>query len=359
MKAFTKLAFTASMDKEVKIFGYDKNEVTTMKKYNWGIIGTGWIAHDMADALNEVNGEIYAAANPHESALRDFVKEKGVTKAYVNPDEMINDPNVDIIYVATPHISHYEYIKKALLAGKHVFAEKAITVNAAQFDEVAQLAKEKNLILTEGFTLYHMPIYQKVLDLIKAGKLGQIKLVQVNFGSLKDYDPKNRFFNKDLAGGALLDIGGYATAFARRFLSSTPESILTSVKFFETGVDEQSGIILKNNDDQMAVMALSMRAKQPKRGVVSGTKGYVEINNYPRAVEADITYTTSAHEESHEKIVAGDSSQALAYEIKDMQRYIEQGHDDGQLEFSRDVAHIMNSIRTAWGMKFPFEDHQA
>lgn len=329
-----------------------------MKKYNWGIIGTGWIAHDMADALNAVNGEIYAVANPNEESLKQFTKEKHVQKFYTNPDEMINDPNVDIVYIATPHTFHYEYIKKALNAGKHVFAEKAITVNARQFDEVEKLAQEKGLILTEGFTLYHMPIYKKVLDLIKAGKLGQIKMIQVNFGSLKDYDPNNRFFNKDLAGGALLDIGGYATAFARTFLDEAPESILTTVKFFETGVDEQSGIILKNTKDQMAVMALSMRAKQPKRGVVSGTKGYVEINQYPRATQAEITYTASAHEETHETITAGDSSKALEYEVRDMQRYVEQGHDEGQLEMAHDVAHILTSVRTSWGMKYPFDEEK-
>lgn len=326
-----------------------------MKKYNWGMIGTGWIAHEMADALNAVNGEVYAVADVNEEMLEKFAKEKHITHTFTNPDEMITDSNIDIIYIATPHTFHYEYIKKALNANKHVFAEKAMTVNARQFDEVEKLAKEKGLILTEGFTLYHMPIYQKVLNLIKSGKLGKIKMIQVNFGSLKDYDPKNRFFNKDLAGGALLDIGGYATAFARTFLDEAPESILTTVKFFETGVDEQSGIILKNTQDQMIVMALSMRAKQPKRGVVSGTKGYVEINQYPRATTAKITYTASAHEETHETMTAGSSDDALKYEVQDMQRYIEQGHDDGQLQMSHDIAHILTSVRTSWGMKYPFD----
>lgn len=329
-----------------------------MTKYNWGMIGTGWIAHEMADALNTVNGEVYAVADVNEEMLKKFAAEKHIKKTYTDPDKMIADPNIDIIYIATPHTFHYEYIKKALNAGKHVFCEKAITVNARQFDEVEKLAKEKGLILTEGFTLYHMPIYKKVTDLIKAGKLGQIKMIQVNFGSLKDYDPKNRFFNKDLAGGALLDIGGYATAFARTFLDESPESILTTVKFFETGVDEQSGIIMKNTKDQMVVMALSMRAKQPKRGVVSGTKGYVEINQYPRATEADITYTASAHEEKHDKMTAGDSDKALEYEVQDMQRYIDQGHDDGQLQMSHDIARILTSVRTSWGMKYPFDDEK-
>lgn len=329
-----------------------------MKKYNWGIIGTGWIAHDMADALNNVNGEIYAAANPHKEALDAFVKDKKVERAFTDVDAMLNDPNIDIIYIATPHTFHYEYIKKALNAGKHVFCEKAITVNAKQFDEVAQLAKEKHLILMEGFTIYHMPIYKKMQDMIAKGKFGEIKMIQINFGSLKDYDPKNRFFNKDLAGGALLDIGGYATAFAMSFIEEYPESITTTVKFFETGVDEQSGIILKNSQGQMAVMSLSMRAKQPKRGLVSGTKGYFEINQYPRGTEANITYTQSAHEETYDKVVAGDSAKALEYEISDFQKYVDQGHDEGELEKSRRVAHILTSIRTAWGMTYPFANEK-
>lgn len=328
-----------------------------MTKYNWGIIGTGWIAHDMADALNNVNGEIYAAANPNEKMLNDFVQEKHVKHAFTDPDEMIADPNVDIIYIATPHTFHYDYIKKAL-AGKNVFCEKAITVNAKQFDEVAKLAQEKHLMLMEGFTLYHMPIYQKMQDMIKAGKFGQIKMIQINFGSLKDYDPKNRFFNKALAGGALLDIGGYATAFAMSFMDEYPESINTTVKFFETGVDEESGIILKNSQGQMAVISLSMRAKQPKRGLVSGTKGYFEISNYPRGTRADITYTQSAHEETHDEVSAGDSSKALEYEVQDFEKYVEQGHDNGELEKSRRVAHILTSVRTAWGMTYPFANEK-
>ncbi|MCI2170755.1 Gfo/Idh/MocA family protein [Schleiferilactobacillus perolens] len=326
-----------------------------MKKYNWGMIGTGWIAHEMADALNKVNGEIYGVADVNEEMLNKFAAEKHVHHTYTDADAMIADPNIDIIYIATPHTYHYPYIKKALNAGKHVFAEKAITVNAKQFDEVQKMAHDKGLILTEGLTLMHMPLYQKVHDLIAAGGLGDIHLVQVNFGSLKDYDPKNRFFNKALAGGALLDIGGYATAFARSFLASQPNVTLTTVKFFETGVDEQSGIILKNPQEQMAVMALSLRAKQPKRGVIAGTKGYIEIDNYPRATEAKVTYTTDAHESTTALLQAGNADDALVYEVQDMQRYIAAGHDDGQLQLSHDVSHIMDNVRNAWGMKFPFD----
>lgn len=326
-----------------------------MKKYNWSLIGTGVIANEMADALNAVNGQIYAVSAQNQAATQKFAQAKKITKVFTDPLEMINDPKTDVVYIATPHTFHYQYIKAALQAGKHVFCEKAITVNAQQFDEVQALAQKKNLILTEGFTLFHMPIYQKVQQLITAGKLGEIKLVQVNFGSLKDYNPQNRFFSKELAGGALLDIGGYATAFARLFLSQQPNNVLTTVKFFETGVDEQSGIILKNSQEQIAVISLSLRAKQPKRGVISGTKGYVEIENYPRATTAKITYTTDAHQQNSETLTSGNSADALKYEVQDMQRFMEQSHDDGQLALSHDVAHLLGSIRTAWGLKYPFE----
>lgn len=326
-----------------------------MTKLNWGMIGTGWIAHEMADALNRVNGEIYAVADVNVEMLAKFAREKHIRRTFTDADAMISDPNIDVIYIATPHTFHYPYIKQALNAGKHVFAEKAITVNAKQFDEVQALAKAKGLILTEGLTLLHMPLYQKVQALIAAGKLGDIHMVQVNFGSLKDYDPQNRFFNKDLAGGALLDIGGYATAFARTFLKQQPNVSLTTVKYFPTGVDEQSGIILKTPDEQMAVMALSLRAKQPKRGVISGTKGYIEINDYPRATTAEITYTADAHTTTTETITAGNTADALVYEVQDMQRYVDQGHDDGQLALSHDVSHLMSDVRNQWGMTFPFD----
>ena len=115
---------------------------------------------------------------------------------------------------------------------------------------------------------------------------------------VKNIDVKNRFFAKELAGGALLDIGVYATSFARYFMTSKANTVLTTANYFETGVDETSGIILRNPEGQMAVMALTMRAKQPKRGVVAGEKGYIEVNNYPRGDEATITFTNDGHVET-------------------------------------------------------------
>ena len=163
-----------------------------------------------------------------------------------------------------------------MVSGKHVFCEKSITVNSRQLEECVAIAQEKGLVICDGMTLLHMPLYKELKKKIAEGAIGDVKMVQVNLGSCKEYDVKNRFFSKELAGGALLDIGVYATSFARYFMKSKPDVVLTTANYFETGVDETSEILLKNPDGEMAVMALTMRAKQPKRGVVAGEKGFIE-----------------------------------------------------------------------------------
>ena len=323
-----------------------------MKKFNWGIVGTGWIAHEMGDALKLVNHEIYAVCDVTLEGAKKYQDEYGVLHTYDSLENMLENPDIDIIYIATPHNLHYQMMMQALNHGKHVFCEKAITVNNHQLEEAVALAKSKNLIICDGCTLLHMPLFKQIRTMIQDGVIGKIKMIQVNFGSCKEYDVNNRFFSKELAGGALLDIGIYATAFVRYFMNSQPNVVLTTANYFETGVDETSGIILKNPDGQMAVLSLTMRAKQPKRGVIAGEKGYIEINNYPRGDKAVVTYTEDGHQE---EISAGDSQKALQYEIIDMQNYIEQGNGEENLTYVRDVMATLTEIRNQWGLIYPFE----
>lgn len=323
-----------------------------MKNYNWGIIGTGWIAHEMGDALTRVHGRIYGVCSARPESAKKYAEEYQVERVYESTDQMLEDGQVDIVYVATPHNLHYEIIKKALLKGKHVFCEKAITVNDRQLEECAAIAKEKNLVICDGVTLLHMPLYKKLKEIMDSGKLGPVKMVQVNFGSCKEYDVNNRFFSKELAGGALLDIGVYAVSFARFFMKSKANVVLTTANYFETGVDETSGIILKNNEDEMAVIALTFRAKQPKRGVVACENGYIEVNEYPRANSAVIVYTEDGHKEILE---AGESSKALDYEIMDMENYVANQSGEENLQIVRDVMATLTAIRKQWGMVYPFE----
>lgn len=323
-----------------------------MSKLNWGILGTGWIAHEMGEALNRVHGEIYAVCDTTLEKAQKYAQEFNVTKAYGSADEMIKDENIDIVYIATPHNLHYQFLIQSLKAGKHVFCEKAITVNSNQLEEAVAIAKEKNLVICDGVTLFHMPLFKKLKEIVDSGAIGKVKMVQVNFGSCKEYDVNNRFFSKELAGGALLDIGVYATSFARYFMSSKPNTVLTTANYFETGVDETSGIILRNPEGEMAVIALTMRAKQPKRGVVAGEKGYIEVNNYPRGDKATITYTEDGRVEV---IEAGNTELALDYEVRDMENYINNNDGKQNLTYIRDVMATLTEIRSQWGMVYPFE----
>lgn len=318
--------------------------------YNWGIIGTGWIAHEMGEALNRMNHGIYGVVSGRYENALSYQKEFDVKHIYHTIDEMLEDSNIDIVYIATPHNLHYGEMMKALDAGKHVFVEKSITVNDQQLEEAVSLAQEKGLVIMDGVTLFHMPVFKKVKEIVESGSLGPVKMIQVNFGSCKEYDINNRFFSKELAGGALLDIGVYAVSFARHFMSESPTQVLSTVNLFETGVDETSGIIL-NNSKEMAVISLTMRAKQPKRGLIACENGYIEIYNYPRGDQAVITYTADGHTETIED---GDTKDALIYEIKDMEAYVTKKYSK-TLEYTSDVMKILTKIRKQWGMIYPFE----
>ncbi len=322
-----------------------------MSNINWAILGPGTIAEDFAGAINEVNGSVYAVGSRKLEKAEAFAKKHNVEKAYGNYEEMLNDEKIDVVYISTPHSNHYEYIIESLKNNKHVFCEKAITVNGKQLKEIVELAESKNLVVAEAMTIYHMPLYKKLKNMICEGKLGKLKMIQVSFGSCKENDPSNRFFNKDLAGGALLDIGTYALSFTRYFLSSNPEEVLTTVKKFETGVDEQSGIILKNADDEMAVVTLTMRAKMPKRGVIACEEGFITVDDFPRANKATITYLDGRTEE----IESGDGTKALIYEVEEMNNCIKNKKKSDALKLSVDVMNIMDEVRNQWGIKYPFE----
>ena len=322
-----------------------------MKKLKWGILGPGSIARDFAQALNRVNGEVYAVASRNKERAEKFARENNVKKAYGSYDEIIKDKDIDVVYIATPHSNHYEYIIKSLNNNKHVLCEKAITVNERELEEALKIAREKNLVLEEAMTLFHMPLYEKVIKKINKEDLGKVNMVQVSFGSFKEYDENNRFFNLDLAGGALLDIGTYALSFARYFLSSMPEEILSTVKKAKTGVDEESGIILKTKEDEIATISLAFRSKMPKRGIVSCDNGFITIDNFPRANKATINYLAG----TVEVIECGEEEKAVDYEVIFMEEKISENKESNSIELTYDVIKIMNKVRKDWGILYPFE----
>jgi len=216
-------------------------------------------------------------------------------------------------------------------------------MTSEELREETALAKENNLILQEAMTIFNMPLYQKLKEIADSGQLGQLKMIQAPFGSYKEPDPTNRFFNPDLEGGALLDIGTYAVSFARFFLSSTPTVLFSEMVPFETGVDEESVTILKNDDNELTSVNLSFQAKMPKKGIVAYEKGYITISEYPRADQAEITYRTG----ETQTVEAGKAEDALNYEIQTMIDTIE-GNENTTLPLTTDVIQILDEMHSFW-----------
>lgn len=324
-----------------------------MSDIKWAVLGTGVIANEMAVALKKIGRNIYAVGNRTYSKAVDFAKKYGIEKVYDDYNDMFTDSDVDVIYITTPHNTHIEFMKKAIRNGKHILVEKSITLNSRELNEAMELAALHNVVIGEAMTIYHMPVYKKLKEILDSGRLGKVNLITMNFGSYKEYNMNNRFFNRNLAGGAMLDIGVYALSFIRYFMTEKPDKLLYQLKKAPTGVDEQAGLLLMNNDGQMATVMLSLHSKQPKRGMVSCEKGYIEIMEYPRAFEAAVTYTESGEKEL---VKEGDTRDALIYELLDMEKAINGDKKCMLLDYTKDVMDMMTEFRNSWNFKYPEEE---
>ncbi|MFB6465420.1 Gfo/Idh/MocA family protein [Cytobacillus sp. Hz8] len=319
---------------------------------NWGIVGTGVIANEFAQQFLAGNANLYGVSSKSEIQAKQFAGKYNIEKVFATNDELINEPEVDVVYIAVPHNIHYELIMQSLKAKKHVVCEKLITISKEQLDKATELANKNNVLLFEAMTIHYMPLYTKLNEWIKAHDLGPLKMVQVNFGSFKTFDQSRYFFNKDLAGGALFDIGVYALNFTRWFLTSKPEEIDTLGNIHtSTGVDESSVIILRNKEKELASISLTFRAKMPKQGVVAFENGYFTITNYPRADKAIFTDL----EGNVTIIEEGQTAKGLAYEVEKITDLILYKKENPNLQYTLDVLEIMDNVRNKWGLHYLFE----
>ena len=321
------------------------------RQLRWAVLGAGVIANEMAQALRAMGRTLDAGASRTYEKAAAFAQTYGVKKVYADYHQMFTDPDIDAIYLTTPHNTHMAYLERALSQGKHVLCEKSITLNSAELDRAMKLAEEHRVVLAEAMTIYHMPLYRVLRERLASGELGKVNLIQLNFGSFKDYDMSNRFFNRDLAGGAMLDIGVYALSLARLFLDSSPDQVKSFVRRAPTGVDESAVLSMMNREGQLVSATLSLHSKQPKRAVISCEKGYIEIMEYPRADEAVIVDAAAG---ARETVRAGETARALVYELEDMEAAV-RGEGDMSLSCTADVMELRTALRREWGVSYPEE----
>ena len=247
-------------------------------RFKVGIMGTGKIASIMAETLKGMKGvTCYAVGSRTAENANRFASYYGVKKAYGSYEELVNDPKVDLIYVATPHSEHFENVKLAISAGKPVICEKAFMLNEEQARQVFELAKEKNVLLTEAIWTRYMPMMVKLKEIIASNVIGEPTMLTANLGYNIAY--KDRINEPALGGGALLDLGVYVLNFASMVFGDDVADIASICTFNNLGMDMQDSITLRYRDGKMAVLNATALSNSDRSGIIYGAKGYIVVEN--------------------------------------------------------------------------------
>lgn len=320
-----------------------------------GIIGAGAIAAKMARTLAGMEGvaEGYAIASRSLESAQAFAREWNFRKAYGSYEEMLDDPEVDLVYIATPHSHHREHAMMCLSRKKPVLCEKAFTANAAQAEEVLRYAKEQGVFITEAIWTRYMPLSRTINELLAGGVIGRPHLLTANLGY--PLLGKERIMNPALAGGALLDLGVYTLNFALMAFGTEVERMESTCVKTATGVDAQESITLTYPDGRVAVLTSTMMARTDRQGIISGDKGHLiveNINNPQRVTVVDDDYRVKAVYDCPRQITG------YEYEVYACAEALRQGWLEApampHAETLR-VMRMMDELRAGWGVRYPFE----
>ncbi|SFV06348.1 Gfo/Idh/MocA family protein [Pseudoduganella namucuonensis] len=248
------------------------------KVIRWGILGTGKIATAMAQGLRDTpDAELVAVASRTQEGAERFGAEFGVARRHGGYQALADDPDVDVIYIATPHPMHHENAIMCLNAGKALLVEKSFTVNRRQAEEIAALARAKKLFVMEAMWSRFMPAIVEAKRIVDSGEIGAPASVSADFGFASDAGPEHRLFNPELGGGSLLDLGIYPLSLSAYFLGPVREARAAG-QLGATGVDVQASFSLKHEGGGLSSAVCSLRARTPCELTVSGSLGFVRLN---------------------------------------------------------------------------------
>ena len=253
-------------------------EPVSSPPFRWGVIGPGRIAHRFAQALDEVEGaRLVAVASRSLERGREFAQRYGASAYYDSNEALAADPEVDAVYIATPHRFHHAEARLCLEAGKPVLCEKPFTVNAVQAADLIQLARAKKVFLMEALWSRYLPIYPHVRRWLDGGEIGAIRLVSSLFCFRPERDPADRKFNHDLAGGALLDLGVYNISLSQWAIRDDPSAVIALARMGDTGVDELTAVTLLYPGGVVSQFTCSFLLNAVNTLTIYGTDGFVRI----------------------------------------------------------------------------------
>lgn len=318
----------------------------------WGILSTGVIAKNFAETARRMGGvELTAVASRSAQSAEAFGEAYGIPKRYASYEALAADPEVDIVYVATPHSRHYADMKLLIGAGKHILCEKSFTTDAAQAVEVLRMARERGVFVMEAFWTKLIPVYREVERLIADGAIGEVRSVTAQYGYTTGREARK--FDAALAGGTLLDIGVYAIGFACMMLGYSFDDVLSQLILNDAGTDATDAILLRRGR-AVAQLTCGIGFNMPTHGAVYGTKGHIDIPEFKNPERV----TLFVDGEAPRVIEHPFEVNGYEYEIREAERCVSEGKLQSGLmtwEQTVSVMRIMDEVRRQNGMRFPFE----
>ena len=319
-----------------------------------GILGAGKIAHSVVPAmiaLDEI--ECYAVASRNYSKALEFAEQYGFQRAYGSYEEMLDDPEVGLVYIATPHSLHFEHMMLCMEHGKAVLCEKAFTMNGIQARKIREYANEHGIFAAEAIWPRYMPSRKMIDDVIASGVIGKVNTLTANLSYVIHQVP--RIYEPALAGGALLDIGVYGINFALMHFGTDIERVESSVQMTSTGVDAMETITIFYRDGRMAVLTHSIYARSDRKGIIHGDEGYIVVENINNPQSISV-YNTQDQQIAHYTVP--EQINGYEYQFAECARALAAGRTESwsmPLADSVYMMEFMDGLRKQWGMVYPQE----
>lgn len=313
----------------------------------WGFLAPGGISHKFVKGLSSLkDAQVVAVGSRSRERASDFASQYNIAKAYGSYEELANDPDVDIIYIATPHPAHKECALLCLKAGKAVLCEKPFTMDAREAEEIVNLARERKLFLMEAMWTRYKPTTIKVREWISQGAIGEVRMLKADFGFRGEWNPQGRLLSPELGGGALLDVGIYPVSFASMIFGA-PAKVSSMAHIGETGVDEQFSALLSYEGGKIASLSGAVRTNLVNDVWIMGTEGNIHIPNFIWAKSA-ILSVVGQESVIYEPEVEGNG---YNYEAAEAMRCLREGRLESEimpLDETISIMRTMDSIRENW-----------
>ena len=327
----------------------------SVKKFNWGVLGPGRIAHEFARGLQVIDdASLYAVASSKIERAKEFADQYGGAKTYNSYEALVNDPEVDGVYIATPHRFHFENVMLCLNAGKPVLCEKPLTVNAAETKKLIETSKKNKVFLMEALWTRYLPIYPVIRKWLDEKAIGDISLMVGTFGANVPKDKDDRWQNPELAGGTLLDMGIYPIAVSQWVMGARPKSFVAMSHIGNTGVDELTTVLLKYENDVISQFHSSFLSNHVNDFLIYGSKGYIRIHpGFWGSTKATLVADDQELTVSRPLRAGG-----FEYQTEEAMRCIRVGLlESPGMSHADTLANmeLMDSIRAQIGLKYPFE----